>query len=325
MNGNLLSLIIFTQLLSYFSSFGQIAKYSQYNNIAVFANPALTTMADRAEIAFHYRKMNLQEGQGLSMPSLTFVSPVRYTKNAKKKGDSFGAYSIALLQQRAGTNGIFVTTSLGTSFAYKVKLDNKNSISGGIQASYDNFKVDESKITTDNQYQNGYDPGLPTGETFLASNVSTVYLNAGINWHSTDERRNIRHWLGVSASNLNQPRTIFLNSGNRDGRMPMLLTATGGINIVGDKMNKLIWIPSFRYTFQAATSILNTGLEASYQVEKNKLIVGTYYSTASNLFLVMGTEINRLYFSMGYDMNVSGDQESKNSLSSLESHLALRF
>src|SRR5690348_4182025 len=98
------------------------------------------------------------------------------------KGDDFITTGLQVLFDKAGTVGL-TTTELLPALNYHKSLSNEKTmyLSLGFMGGMVRKSIDASKITTDNQYgPGGYDPSLPTGETFTVPNFTTWDASVGM-------------------------------------------------------------------------------------------------------------------------------------------------
>src|SRR5262249_31372731 len=103
------------------------------------------------------------------------------------KGDDFITTGVQLMFDRAGTVGL-TTTQLLPALNYHKSLSNQKTmyLSFGLMGGLVRKSIDASKITTDNQFNgNGYDPSLPTGETFAIPNFTTWDASTGISFNES--------------------------------------------------------------------------------------------------------------------------------------------
>jgi type IX secretion system PorP/SprF family membrane protein len=128
------------------------------------------------------------------------------------KGDDFITTGIQLFFDKAGTVGLTTTQVLPALNYHKSLSDQKTMyLSFGVMGGMIRKNIDVSKMTTDNQYgPGGYDPTLPTGETFIAPNFTTWDASAGLSFNTTFGSGQANSlFVGGAYHHLNRPKNSF--------------------------------------------------------------------------------------------------------------------
>jgi len=128
------------------------------------------------------------------------------------KGDDFITTGVQALFDKAGTVGL-TTTQLLPAVNYHKSLSNEKTmyLSAGFMGGIVRKSIDASKITTDNQYgSGGYDPSLPTGETFAIPNFTTWDASVGISFNESFGANQANSlFVGAAYHHLNRPKNSF--------------------------------------------------------------------------------------------------------------------
>ena len=128
------------------------------------------------------------------------------------KGDDFMTTGLQVLFDKAGTVGL-TTTELLPALNYHKSLSNEKTmyLSLGFMGGMVRKSIDASKITTDNQYgSGGYDPSLPTGETFAIPNFTTWDASVGMSFNESFGANQANSlFLGAAYHHLNRPKNSF--------------------------------------------------------------------------------------------------------------------
>lgn len=130
------------------------------------------------------------------------------------KGDDFITTGLQALFDKAGTVGLS-TTHLMPALNYHKSLsaDKPMYLSLGFMGGMIRKSIDISKMTTNSQYNGGFDPTLPNGELLTTPNFTTWDANVGLSFNTSfgEDQQNML-FLGAAYHHLNRPRnTFYLN------------------------------------------------------------------------------------------------------------------
>jgi type IX secretion system PorP/SprF family membrane protein len=158
--------------------------FSQLSETPLLLNPASTGVYDG-----YYRATINYKSQWAAMgnPYRTFMGsfdmPVQSKRNNHGAHLGIGAF---LFSDKAGDSD-FSTTQFDISISGIVPMNNRNTISAGIQAGLAQHSVDVTAIQWPNQYDGqNYDPNLPSYETGRVSSYSVFDLSAGVHYQYLD-------------------------------------------------------------------------------------------------------------------------------------------
>jgi type IX secretion system PorP/SprF family membrane protein len=165
--------------------------FSQFYSTPMLVNPA-TTGATRGpyRLAANYRSQWSKE----SSPYTTFTASAdaHVLSNALIEGNTLGL-GLTFLNDKT-LDGVVQTNSFALSAGYHIALDAEDiqSIGVGFQGTYNERRVDFTRLSFENQYgNNGYDPTLPIGELLQSGKKQYMDLNAGALYSFTLEDRSL--------------------------------------------------------------------------------------------------------------------------------------
>ncbi|HUR10464.1 MAG TPA: PorP/SprF family type IX secretion system membrane protein [Flavitalea sp.] len=226
------------------------------------------------------------------------------------KGDDFMTTGFQVLFDKAGTVGLTTTHLLPALNYHKSLSDEKTMyLSLGFMGGMIRKSIDVSKVTTDNQYGGGgFDPSLPTGETFIPPNFTSWDASVGMSFNTSfgiDQLNSL--FVGAAYHHLNRPKNSFYRDPDVEINPKYILSA-------GVKFN----MDDYSYfTIQADQSIQGTYSETiggalySYKLGEDPdnppyvIHVGAFLRWKDALIPVIKAEMNALSIAISYDVNVS--------------------
>jgi type IX secretion system PorP/SprF family membrane protein len=226
------------------------------------------------------------------------------------KGDDFITTGLQVLFDKAGTVGL-TTTELLPALNYHKSLSNEKTmyLSLGFMGGMVRKSIDASKITTDNQYgPTGYDPSLPTGETFAIPNFTTWDASVGMSFNESFGNNQANSlFLGAAYHHLNRPKNSFY-------RNPAIELNPKYVFSAGVKFN----MDDYSYfTIQADHSVQGAFNEtiagALYSVKLGSYPDNPTYTIHGGAFLrwkdalipVIKVDVAPISIAISYDINVS--------------------
>ena len=271
----------------------QFRPYTLYALSPTLTNPALVAADDYGQVTAHYRQ---SKGAGYRVPSLSYVHPVY----GKASGSRYGGLGFTLINQTAGEAGMYRVTGAMGGFGYNVALGPYHSLAAGLQLGLVQKQIDPAAVTTDSQYgEGGFDPSLPTGESFDRPGRTAATANAGLHWSYTDRSGNRRASLGFSLYNANRPAYPFLRERNRE---PVAYMATGSLLLV--HRGRFSALPTFRYFREGLLDMASIGTQFGHCLDaggERKLGATAWYHTnaAGNAWLSLGLQLETEKFVLG--------------------------
>jgi type IX secretion system PorP/SprF family membrane protein len=187
--------------------------FSQFYETAILRNPALTGIfTEDYKVGVQYRNQWSSIGKPFRTGEVS--AEMRFAV-----GHSSDYLSIGLLgyYDKAGRIN-FQTTGVYPAINYNKSLEDNHSsyLSVGFTGGFVQRSIDLSKMTFDNQYQNGgYNGSLGSGEQMPDPKLDHWDLGAGISFNSSfgQDNRN-SYFLGMSAYHFTHPKQSFYNDAN---------------------------------------------------------------------------------------------------------------
>jgi type IX secretion system PorP/SprF family membrane protein len=191
------------------NGYAQDVHYSQFYENALMRNPALTGIfTGDYKVGFNYRS----QWATVSNPYSTVMLSGETRVLVDREIGDYLSFGMAVNFDKAGSINMN-TTQIYPAIAYNKNMGDKyNSyISVGLSGGYISRSLDQSKMTTDNQYVNGeFNATNPTGEFVSYRSRSNYDVGAGVSLNSSlDEQGIFNYYLGVSAYHINTPTQEF--------------------------------------------------------------------------------------------------------------------
>ncbi len=275
--------------------------FSQFFSTPLLTNPANTGFTDGTyRVASNFRSQGLQGGNGFFTGYVSAdVSPLR---NLLPSGHKVGL-GLYVMNDHSLSSAI-QTNSIGMSAAYHVGLDayGEHSFGLGFQGTYNQRKVDYSKLSFENQYgPGGYNPSLPIGEALDFNSKQFFDVNAGIVYNAIVENKSF--FAGVAVYNILQHKE---NVTAVEYKMPTRFTFQAGAQLYVGEYGKAY--ASLTAMSQAQANEITLGGAYGRQLtdgEKNELIAGLWYRYKDALIPYLGYQVNSFQVGLSYDYTVS--------------------
>jgi type IX secretion system PorP/SprF family membrane protein len=244
-------------LSCYFSSFAQDFQYSLYHFTPLNLNPAMVAADDDQDASFIYRAQKLGNEIGLRSNQLNITHPL-----ISKRG-RWAGIGLLVSDDRAGESSFFIKQSIAASFAYNLYLNKFTTLSFGMQAGYNIKRISSEGLRTGSQWNgSAYDPGLPSGETFLNFRSGTENLNTGFVFRKIDKNKREISTFGFALGNITNPTEDFIAAPSKTastfvfhGRQ--VLFSSGSVNAG----------PQLLYTNRARSHFYNIGANVNYSLQ----------------------------------------------------------
>lgn len=292
--------------------------FTQIINTPMLINPANTGAFDAEHRVFGNYK---SQWRNISKSYLTYG--LSYDMSILKKHLRGGKLGIGIqfFHDRAGIN-MFTQTYATLSLAYHLKVNRSNFISTGIQAGINQNTIDESNMQWDSQYDpnapDGYNSGLPSGETLSYSKKLTGDVSAGMAWSynsspgtlsSYDARR---FTVGVSLFHINRPRQSFSGSDNSRTYMKLVVHAQG---FIGLRNSRIGLVPTVAWFNQGPSNEILLGSLFRYCLKdpskyttyesETAVAIGVHYRVGDAIIPSVQFEWKYFLLNIGYDVNIS--------------------
>ncbi len=198
---------------SVFSAKAQDPQFSQFYAAPQYLNPAFTGNTEQSRITANYRN------QWPAVPnSVSFVSyTAAYDHNLEYFNSGLG---IIATRDEAGTAALSNTT-VGVSYAYKVRLNRKWAWKTGLQFNFGQRSINYDDLIFGDQLLTG-NTSSASSAAYTGQSVSYMDINSGTVLYSRD------FWLGVAVHHLNQPNQSLVGG---KAPLPMKYSAHAGYKI----------------------------------------------------------------------------------------------
>ena len=246
---------------------GQDFTFSQFQEMPLLRNPAIAGLfAGDIRIQSAYRSQWLS----VTTPYKTMAVSAE-TKIPAKYQDDFFTASLLVTNDVAGDSRLSRLQILPSINFLKSINDNNGYIALGFIGGLVQSQFDPTKLTFDDQFQNGsFNPLNPTSQTF--SKTSITYFDASVGMSYSDRiGENTKFYLGGAYFHANKPKVSFLD-------------------------DKVLLKPR---------SVINAGLSIETSEYDNFYIFGDYISQAGNRQGLMGLMYSHIIGEYLEDDNVS--------------------
>jgi type IX secretion system PorP/SprF family membrane protein len=286
----------------------QDVHFSQFYESSILRNPALVGMFNGDyKVSANYRN----QWSSISQPFITGqLSLETRIPVSEESSDFFGA-GILAYYDKAGSIDM-KTLSVYPSVSFNKNLgDQRNSfLSVGFTGGYLQRSFDPTKMTSNNQYQNGsFSSDNPTGENISNAKIQYWDVGAGVGFSSGGgENNEVTYFLGLSGYHFSRPKTSFYN--NELVRLEMKWNANAGLTY---KVNETIGVVlQGNYTVQGTYSELIGGGLLNWRKPTEReddplfvFYVGAFYRLNDALIPVVKMDYKRYSFGFSYDVNIS--------------------
>lgn len=126
-------------------------------------------------------------------------------------GTDFLTTGMQMLYDKAGTVGLTTSEFLpALNYHKSLSNDKVEFLSLGFMGGLIHKSIDITKMTTNNQYNGGYDPTSASGETFTVPNFSTWDASVGMSYNTTFGANGSNSlFAGAAYHHLNKPKNSF--------------------------------------------------------------------------------------------------------------------
>ena len=297
------SFILFIALTMCFKNgFSQDVHFSQYNGSVINLNPAFTGFFDG-----DYRVSGIFRSQWSSVPvpyrSFSFAGDTRF-KTKNMKSDCFGA-GIVFNNDKSGdtyygTNQLY----LSGSFIHKLNKDSTLLWTTGMMVGVSNVGFNYSRMTFDDQYQNGgYNGSNGTGENFSKTSTTFGDFNFGTALQYAIKQRAFVQY-GISYHHFTNPKLTFQNNNSIkiDAKLNNYLCFAYPIAAKTDLITEIL------YSHQGKYNEIIPGIQFKFHLDEKTnqaASVGLYYRAKDAVIARVGYQIKSLTAGVSYDVNMS--------------------
>jgi len=285
-----------------FGSYAQDMHFSQFFASPLMTNPALTGHFDAT-----YRFSGILRQQWSSVSN----QPYESLGGGIDINGPFGAKPIGLgvqlAQDRAGLS--VLTTShvnLMASTRFRFGASKDFTVRLGVMGGMFRQSIDFSKLTWDDQFQNGrFDPNIITLQPLAGTSIQVLNFGLGIYGEKKYSARTIIG-LGYSMFNALEPSKAFIAS----YELPLERRHSVHSFTSFQLTSSLDIMPAAIFQMQGKTTELIGGTNLRYHLVNSPtknyaLYLGGWYRLNDAINGTVGMDINHLFVGLAYDVNVS--------------------
>lgn len=287
-----------------FMAIGQTHHFSQFYSTPLLINPAATGLTvGPYRLAANYRSQ--WDAGGSPYTTFTFSGDAHIMKNIMAEGNTLGL-GLAFVNDKT-MDGAVQSNSLALSAGYHISLDADDiqSIGVGFQGTYNERRIDFSRLQFENQFGNGgFDPSVPIGENLENGKKYYLDVNAGAMYTFALEDRSL--FAGVAAYNILKKQDNYLTE---QFKTPMLISAMAGGDIDVGFNNSFYFSGNYRQ--QSNSRELTVGMAYGFFLDGEgftSLRLGLWHRVKDALIPYAGITYKGLQVGCSYDYTVSGEK-----------------
>lgn len=272
--------------------------FSQYYSYPLWLNPALTGAIDG-----NYRVTAMYRSQwgGISNSFSTAGISADIITN---KNVSLG---LSIMNQKAGNIGYNYLTGYA-SMAYNGVRFGYHQISMGMAFGVINRRFDPSKFQGGDQWDPTGVAGIDPNSTFNEplAKTSAIAFDAGVGavYYDGTPGKKANLFFGISAYHLTQPQDPFLSGGDEKTKMPMRLTAHGGLKFTVNE--DLSITPNVLIMQQGKSQEKMAGAYAQMRVnDMTDFMLGANYRFNDAVSPYAAVYYKNFMIGVSYDVNMS--------------------
>lgn len=286
----------------YHAVVGQTYHFSQFYSTPLLVNPANTGLTQGPyRISSNYRSQ-WNDG-GSPYTTFTISGDAHILQDRLTEGNTLGVGLVFLNDKTM--SGAVQTNSFALSTGYHISLDADNiqSVGLGFQGTYNERRIDFSRLQFENQYGNGvYDPSLPIGEDLQEGKKRYMDLNVGGVYSYNLEDRSF--FAGLAGYNLLKKEDGYLTE---QFKAPTLISAMMGGDIDVGVNNSFYFSGNYRQ--QGNSREFTAGMAYAFFIDQegySALKVGMWHRFKDALIPYAGFTYNGLQVGCSFDYTVSG-------------------
>jgi len=279
-------------VISAFPVVGQDLTFSQFYSSPVQLNPALAGQIEEcARISTNYRN------QWPSIPNAFQTYQLSYDQSIPSTSSSFG---VIVNSDRQGDNA-YVVNQVGGIFAYQFRATRKMIVSGGLQATYFENRLNYDELIFADQISfNGNQNNF--NSSFTDEYVSFMDFSGGIAFDYDG-----KIYGGFAVHHMAEPSNAFTELD--DGYLPMRITFHGGTIFEHDPAvydkKSTYFSPNFLYTKQGNFHQLNLGLYTQIKPLTFGLWYRHNFENPDAAIILLGLQFDKVKLGYSYDYALS--------------------
>ncbi len=281
---------------------GQDFTFSQFQEMPLLRNPAIAGLfAGDIRIQSAYRSQWLS----VTTPYKTMAISAE-TKIPAKYQDDFFTASLLVTNDVAGDSRLSRLQILPSINFLKSINDNNGYIALGFIGGLVQSQFDPTKLTFDDQFQNGsFNPLNPTSQTF--SKTSITYFDASVGMSYSDRiGQNTKFYIGGAYFHANKPKVSFLDD-------KVLLkprsVINAGLSIETSEYDNFYIFGDYIHqggNRQGLMGLMYSHIIGEYMEDDNvSLSLGAFYRWGDAVIPSIKLNLYKVSLGISYDMNVS--------------------
>ncbi|MBI4646662.1 MAG: PorP/SprF family type IX secretion system membrane protein [Bacteroidia bacterium] len=298
--------------------YAQDIHFSQFLASPLLLNPAITgNIKGNINVVTNYRNQWLS----ITNPYQTYslAGNINF-KSLYGSTNSFPGIGLVIFRDQAG-DAKFARTQAEMSFAYHIDLNNRNSLSAGLQGGLVQRSIDRSALKWDSQYDGtAHNPDLQGEETALFPSKAFLDMGFGMVWSFFTNDRNmvsndgVYFTGGIALLHLAGTNQSLYDVYETRTRENIKMTGHGNASISIPQTNMAIQ-PALLYTSQSSVSEIIGGILFRYRLREaskytgfikgSAFSVGAYSRWNDAIIPMFKLEIANWAFGFSYDINTS--------------------
>jgi type IX secretion system PorP/SprF family membrane protein len=234
------------------------------------------------------------------------------------------AIGVGFLDDRSGTAGLdYLNATLSLAYHQGFGKDGSHRLSVGLQGGFIQKRLDNP--TFSDQFIS-HDQTLVTTKEDYVRGYSTGDFSAGLYWKSNFKDK-VRFGIGVGAFHLVQPKEDLTKTGISHGNLYRRITVDLTVEAFLDKKHKMSLAPEFLFMNQGPAREITPGLFFNYYFQtgfrkNNTMSIGIRYRVGDAVVPMAMAEFRNIRLGFGYDVNVSGLNQTTKSRGAFELSLS---
>lgn len=283
---------------------GQSTHFSQFYATPLLINPASTGLTTGPyRVAASYRSQ--WNDAGSPYKTMTASGDAKILTDRLTEGNKLGLGLVFVNDQTL--EGAVQGNSIAISTGYHVALDEFQSIGVGFQGSYNEKRIDFSRLNFENQFNNGeFNPSIPVGEALGDGRRYYFDVNAGAMYSFSGEDRSF--FAGGSMYNIMKKDESFLTE---QFKKPFLWSVVAGGDIDVGINHSIYFSGNFRR--QGADNETTLGMAYGLFLDQtgySVLKLGLWHRVKDALIPYAGFSINGLQIGVSYDYTLGQTRAS---------------
>lgn len=278
--------------------------FSQFYEMPLLRNPAIAGLFQGdVRIQSAYRR----QWESVTTPYKTMAlsTEVKFPVGA---GNDYFTTSLQITNDLAG-DAYFSRLQLLPAVNFLKSLnDGYSYLSAGFIAGMVQNQFDPTKMTFDDQFQNGaYNPGNITRQTFKKTSESYFDASVGLAYSNIINGTDNKFYIGAAYYHLNKPKLSFFDDAVI---LKPRIVINAGLNMATGQLDNIYLYGDYIVqggSRQALMGLLYSHALNDYTDDNNKYAInfGGFYRWADAIVPVVKLELNKVSLGLSYDVNVS--------------------